>query len=701
MSRKISNSNETSKTDHENKAFDSKSHTNSSNSTWRQLGPTYIPNGQTYSGKRVNVTGRVTTITVDPHNNNTIYLGSAQGGVWKSNDGGTSWISTSDNALSLAIGAMAIDENNPLVLYAGTGEGNFSGDSQYGLGIIKTTDGGNTWQSLAVDTFLSSRFSKIAVNPQNSSIIFAATTQTKSGIYRSNDGGTSWSRMSNGLPSPDQDGATDLIIDPSNPDIVYAAFWNQGIFKTTNANSNNSQWNNISSNLNLGSISRIALGISKSSSNTLYALIADSTYLINNFYQSKDGGNTWIKINLPNGNIGGQGFYNLRVSIHPTNENIVYLSGISLWRAEYNANSNTWDIKDIGEEIHPDNHAFAFDSKNPTIIYAGSDGGIYKSTDEGASWDDSINKGLCITQFEFMEQHPTNEKLIILGTQDNGTERYFGSDIGEFYHADDGDGGYVCIDSIQPDNVYHTFYDLNPMFSNEGGNFSTWQNIGGNISQYPSNFYPPLALDKTDPNNIAIGGQILFIDHSKGTGGWPDRISLNLSNDYISAINYVNSNLIYTGTNLGKVFRLSKNANNWSIQAINSTPFPIRYIWDIATFPNDDSKLVVVVSGFGSPHVFYGQVQLNGTTQWTVIGGTGNDGFPDIPANALVMDNQNPNILYVGTDVGVYRTINFGKKWELYGEDLPNVQVYDIRLSPSKSLLRAATHGRGLWERAL
>ena len=141
--------------------------TPSSPNKWKQLGPTVIPNGQTYSDKRVNVTGRITAIAIHPKNPSTIYTGVAQGGIWKTTDGGNQWIPTSDNVLSLAIGALAIDASNPEVLYAGTGEGNFGGDSQYGLGIIKTTNGGQTWELKGMNTFISSRFCRIAVNPKN------------------------------------------------------------------------------------------------------------------------------------------------------------------------------------------------------------------------------------------------------------------------------------------------------------------------------------------------------------------------------------------------------------------------------------------------------------------------------------------------------------------------------------------------------
>jgi photosystem II stability/assembly factor-like uncharacterized protein len=664
---------------------------------WKQLGPTVIPNGQTYSDKRVNVTGRITNIVIHPKNSSTIYVGAAQGGIWKTTDGGNRWVPTSDNALSLAIGALAIDTSNPEVLYAGTGEGNFAGDSQYGLGIIKTTNGGQTWESKGMNTFISSRFCRIAVNPKNSNHIFAATTSPASGIYRSTDAGEGWSRLTSGLPSSD---ATDIVLDPSNPDTAYAAFWGVGIFKTTNANATNPTWSKLTGGLAAGNLTRIVLGISQSSPSTLYALMADDNYQINMFYHTSDAGNTWTQIQLLNADLGQQGFYDINLAVHPQNENIVYLSGISLWKAIRNTSTNNWKFSDIGKEFHPDNHAFAFDPVNPEIIYAGSDGGIYKSINGGNKWDDSINHGLCITQFEFMEQDPKNEKRIIAGTQDNGTERYDGNS--EFYHADDGDGGFVCIDPNQPQNVWHTYYSLSPVFSSQGGDFQSWQSLDGSISGNPSNFYPPMALDRSNSNNIAIGGQILYLDHSKGTGGWPDRIDLNLSqSDLISAINFVNTKIIYVGTNQGSVYRVARTGNNWTVHAIHASPFPTdRYIWDIGTLPDDETKIIVVVSGFGTPHVFHGDLSPhNNSATWTDISGTGSGRLPDIPVNALVIDENKATTMYVGTDVGVFRTVDGGNKWIWFSEGLPNCQVYDLRLNNPKGLLRAATHGRGMWER--
>jgi photosystem II stability/assembly factor-like uncharacterized protein len=692
----------------------------SDTNNWVQLGPTSHPNGQTYSPARVEVSGRITAIIIHPEDPNTIYVGAAQGGVWKTSDGGNTWIPTSDDADSLAIGALAIDPINPLVLYAGTGEANFSGDSQYGLGIIKTIDGGKTWKPQGQDKssiirapenmsgFLNSRFSRIAINSENSTTIFVATVSSRnpnvaSGIYRSINGGEKWMRMENNLPPISTVGATDIILDPANSSVAYAAFYGEGVYKTTNANDDNPRWEKMTVGLPSSDFTRIVLSISKSSPNTIYALMANSRYVIDKFFQSTDGGGSWSRINLPNGDIGGQGFYNINLAVNPRDENIVYLSGVSLWKAIRSPGNNNWIFADIGKRIHPDNHSLAFNPENPEVIYAGNDGGIYQSNNGGETWIATMNKGLCITQFEFMEQHPTSDKIILAGTQDNGTLRY--NDSPTFHHADDGDGGFTCIDPKDPKNMWHAYYGLSPAFSAQGGEFGSWRDLGGPIFGDPSNFYAPLTLDKTNPNNIAIGGEILYLDHSKGKDGWPDRVDLNLpAGDLISAINYLNSNLIYVGTNGGRIYRLTKSANNWTTKAIHADPFPIdRYIWDIATLPNDETKLIVIVSGFGTGHVFRGDILSDGQTRWTDISGTGNGKLPDIPVNALVIDENISDNMYIGTDAGVFRSMDGGKNWinfSIGSKLLPNCQVYDMRLY-SPDHLRIVTHGRGMWRRKL
>jgi photosystem II stability/assembly factor-like uncharacterized protein len=699
----------------------------SGGNNWVQLGPTSIPFGQTTSRSRVLVTGRVTTIVVDKSDPNIIYIGAAQGGVWKTIDAGRNWMAKSDSAESLAIGALAMDPQNHLVLYAGTGEGNIVFQrSYYGVGVLKSTDGGETWRLCGGSTnpLIGSRFFRLAINPLDTNTVFAATTY---GLYKSTNGGEDWMQMVDGLPNITSAiiAATDVVINPINPSIVYTAFWGDGIYMTTNANSASPQWTKSSSGLTTTGFTRIALDISNSSPQIIHALMSNANSVIDKFYRTVDGGLSWTLIQLPNtivwgesypNSIGPQGTYNLNVAVDPTTPDIVYLSGVPLLKAVRNTATNVWGFKEIGEAIHPDNHAFAFHPLNNLEIYAGNDGGIYKSIDGGASWNDTINEGLCITQFEFMDQHPTSDAVIFGGTQDNGTQQFRNNSV--FYHAADGDGGYVAIDPDFPNNVLHEYYNPTPHRSTEAGKFGrkgidqggTWidvsRGLSGDVGKGTSLFYPPFTLDQSNSKNIALGTNKIFLDTNQGTNRWRTSIELPVlttPGEVVTAINYVRSDLIYVGTNQGKVFRLTQSSRRkWSADAIQASPLPTRFIWDIATHPNDINTIFVVMAGFGSrqqplSHVWRGKVSETATS-WTDISKWNGGRLPDIPVNAIAIEPDTPDTMYIGTDLGVFKTNNGGSMWTRFSQGLPNCAVFDMRLQLAKRLLRAVTHGRGIWE---
>jgi hypothetical protein len=530
--------------------------------------------------------------------------------------------------------------------------------------------------------------------------VFAATTY---GVYRSDNGGAGWAAQTSGLPPGGQ--ATDVAIDPGTPTTVYAAFWGSGIYRTTNAGAATPTWAKLAGGLPTSGFTRIALAVSPSSPQTVYALLAglsnpnpSLSYLVNQFYRSTDGGGTWTAIPLPGGNLGPQGLYNLQATVDPTTPDIVYLSCLSVWKATRNAASGTWAITQVGANIHPDNHAFAIDPTNHLILYAGSDGGIYASADGGATWSDAVNSGLCITQFEFMAQHPTSDAIVFCGTQDNGTEQFRNSPV--FYHADDGDGGFTAVDQNQPKNVLSTYYGPSPKRSTQAGAFGTWFSVSAGLVG-SALFYPPMALDETNPNNIAFGTDRINLDAAQGTGGWPTKVTLPGVTGNVSALHYVTSNLLYAGTTTGQVYRLTRSATTWTATALHAAPLPGNWIWEVAARPDDPNTIILEMSGFGIAHVWRGTVPAAGPATWTNVSGTGAGALPDIPANALAIDPLAPDSYYIGTDVAVFRSTNGGTTWTQFSQGLPNSAVFDMRLHAAARVLRVGTHGRGMWERKL
>jgi photosystem II stability/assembly factor-like uncharacterized protein len=676
-------------------------------SNWVELGPTAIPNGQTYGGARVIVTGRVTEIVQHPTDPSILYVGTARGGVWKSQDGGVTWTPKSDNEVSLAIGALALAPSNPQVLYAGTGEGDiFFYTSQFplsslnatynGAGILKSTNGGNSWTLQGTPTFVGACFYRIAVDPSDPETAYAATNL---GLYRTKNGGGTWTQLGGGLPAIGGGvlACTDVVVDPTDHKVAYAAFWGSGVYKTTNAKAGNPTWTKLAGGFPNTNLSRIALAISPTAPANVFALAADGSDGLRGFYVSGDSGGTWTAVAAAAGVVNVFGAYTLNVAVDISTPDIVYLSGVELYKAVRSA--GTWAVTNIGGGIHPDNHAFASHPTNNLTIYAGNDGGIYKSTNGGTSWSDLINEGLAITQFEFIGQHPTSDAYVIGGTQDNGTEIFRNHPV--FYHSDDGDGGAAGVDAADPRNVIHTYFNPTPSRSTQGGKFGTYTSIQAGLAG-AGLFYPPFAYDATNSQNLAFGTTQINLDAAQGTGGWPVKVALPGISGRVSAIAYPNANLIYAGTSSGQVYRLVRSGGTWTATLISAAPLPARWIWDIATRPGDLDTVLLVVGGFGTGHVWRGSVAAGGASAtWADISGTAPNRVPDVPVNSLQVDPPNPNHLYVGSDIGIFRTTNGGTVWELFSNGLPNTAVFDLRLHSPTRLLRAATHGRGLWERKL
>lgn len=678
---------------------------------WVQMGPMAIPNGQTYTTARVIVSGRIASIAVHPTSPSTIYIASARGGVWKTTDGGQSWAPMSDNQVSLAMGAIALAPSAPDTIYAGTGEGNIYyltaflplnalNESYQGSGLLKSTSGGSSWTLQGTTEFTGAAFYRIAVHPTNPDLAYAATSR---GIYRTENGGATWTQLSGGLPAISSTviAATDVVIDPATPANVYAAFWGAGIYVTTNGGTIGvtPTWS-VASGGPGSSAGRIGLAIAPTAPSTVYALAATPSGSYLGFYRNTGG--TGGAFNLVTPSVGATPAVStskLFTVVDVSTPDTVYLCGTSLHKATRDVVTGNWTFTDIGGPIHPDVRTLALHPTNNQIIFAGTDGGIYQSGDGGTSWTDAINKRLCITQFEFADHHPAYPAVVFSGTQDNGTEQYRTSEV--FYHADDGDGGDVAIDQNTPTNILNEHFSASPQRSTQGGKFGTFASVSAGLAG-ASLFYPPFALDATNSNNIAFGTDRLCLDASQGTGGWPIEVTLPGIGGRVSAITYVNSALIYAATSSGEVYRAVQSMGTWTATAIHASPLPTRWIWHIVVSPTDSNAITVALGGFGGGHVYRGVVNLAGTSAtWTDRSGSGATGLPDAPANSLAPDPAHPLTFYVGTDVGVYVSTDDGTTWNDFRQGLPNTAVYDLKLHGSSRLLRAATHGRGMWEREI
>ena len=679
-------------------------------SNWVPLGPAGLPNGQAFNGSRVLVTGRITGIAIHPTTPLTMYVSGARGGVWKTTDGGATWTPKSDNEASLAIGALALAPSAPDTLYAGTGEGNIYylvkflplnalNEVYQGSGLLKSTNGGNSWTLQGVAQFAGQAFYRIAVHPTNPDVAFAATT---AGLFRTTDGST-WTQLTNGLPAISGTvlACTDVVIDPTTPDTVYTGFWGGGVYRCTNGTAATPSFSLVTGGPPATS-GRIGLAISPSNPDFVCALVATSGGAYQGFYTSTagSGGATWTSITLGGANptITTSRVF---VAVDISSPDVVYFCGTSVFKGVRNPMTGAWTSTDVGGPIHADHRTFATHPTDHLTVITGTDGGPYVSANAGMSWSDSINKGLCLLQLEFIDQDPNVDALVFGGTQDNGSDEFRASEV--FYHADDGDGGMVAIDQSNPRNIVTEHFGISPDRSTQGAKFGSFSSVSAGITGN-SLFYPPLALDPTNQNNIVFGGDRLSLDASQGTGGWPTTVTLPgiTGSELVSALAYVNSSLIYAATSSGKVYRAVLSGASWTATEIDAAPLPTRWIWDIAVDPADSNTITVVDGGFGGAHVWRGVVNMAGTAAaWSDLSGTSPQRLPDIPYYAIAVDPAAAGTYYAGSDVGVWRTTDDGAHWTLFNEGLPNTAVYDLKLHAPTRLLRAGTHGRGVWERLL
>ena len=631
---------------------------------WRPLGPTEIPNGQTYGASRVTVSGRVAAIAIDPANRNHVLVGGAAGGVWESSNGGDTWAPRGDRFPTLTIGAIAFDPTHPNVVYCGTGEGNWYG--RWGQGVMKSTNGGTTWTQAASGPFVGQGFHDLLVDPANGNHLIAATTN---GVYTSADAGVTWVQQRNRR-------CWSLAMAPGE---ILAAC-DDGLHRSTNGGA---AWAAVALPGAPGSWNRLAVAICRATPSFAVAFGANGA---NAYLATRDANGAWHAVATPAGFSTGQAWYDWFVAVQPNNANTIYIGGIDAYRGDHAAAGWTWtDISSKSaagtDSIHPDQHAIAFDPADPNVIYVGCDGGLFRSPDRGVHWVHR-NHGLAITEIEYVAQDFGSSRWIMGGTQDNGTERFVGSSVWD--HIADGDGGDCAVNHLSPDTVYHTYYGMPVERSDNRG--ANWANVSPPVpANYNALFYPPLEVCGT---TVARAGQSMFLSRNSG-GAWT-QLAIP-GNTVATAMHAPSADAVYVGCQNGTLYRYTWNGTAWSAANALTAPRPGAWISDIAVDPGNANRIWAASTSMGGGRVFRSD---NAGTNWTDVSA----GLPNLPINAVEIHPSSPNRVWVAADLGVWQSVDAGAHWAGFSLGLPNVLVEDLEYHPYSRVLRAGTRNRGVWE---
>jgi photosystem II stability/assembly factor-like uncharacterized protein len=678
---------------------------------WTAIGPAPITNGQRPGGGPVS--GRITGIAADPGDANTIYIAAAGGGVWKTTDGGSTWNSLTDSLSTLSMGAIAIAPSNHSIVYAGTGEANFSGDSNFGRGVLVSTNGGASWTLRnAGGSFNRKTIAEIAVDPTNANIVYVAVAGGgvngvggNNGVWRSADGGATWTNTTAAITTVQP--WTSVRLDLTTPTTLYAAVGNivgsaaNGIYKTTNSGGT---WTLLAGAPNGTTAGRSVVAVSTSNSQVVYVSasgtgVAGSTAFGSLFKleRSDNGGTTWTDLTAGTPNyMGGQGWYDTTLIVNPGNSSIVYAAGAAGTNSILRSTNSGVNWTNIatgagGAGPHVDHHASAFDAAGDFLD--GDDGGIYRYVSATNTWTqlNGSSAFLNTIQFQGIGLHPTNVNVALGGSQDNGTERYTGTL--SWTLVEGGDGGLVKFSKTDVNRVYHqspvaSFGSANFFRRSDNGG-TTWTGKVTGLTDNTSttqNFYAPFVVYPANGDHVLYGARHLW-ESTNGGDTWA-ALGAAFANN-IDAIGETDADLntIYVSAG-GSTFVTTNHGATWILENLPVSGI----VADIQVDPSNAQVAYAVVRQFPGSlgNVFK---TTNGGANWNGISGN----LPGLPAWSFQLDASH-NIYYVGLDDGVYISSNGGTTWTRFGSGLPNAQAFQIELNTGLGILGVATHGRGAWE---
>ncbi|MDX6671463.1 MAG: hypothetical protein QOI91_1826 [Solirubrobacteraceae bacterium] len=719
---------------------------------WTPLGPSVIPHGQPGTPP---VSGRVRSLAVGVSGAR-VYAGAANGGVWLSENGGVSWRPLDDYAVSpgttsgleadsLAVGSIAVTWGTTQAtdtIYVGTGEPT-GGDAYLGIGVKRSASGGapGTW-TLEGTNLAGRAFHRIAVDPEDTSIVLAATS---AGLYRRPASGSpaSWTQITSpAFPSAE---ATDILVAGAGAAKRYYVAFAGAVAVSSDLIT----WTVVTG---AGSASRTLLAAGQSDPSVVYALGS------NGLLARLSGGSFQAVSGIPQALFfGAQGYYDMLLAVDPADANTVYLGGDAIWdggwalslfkgtitggpgawsfpfnsandvfvdaqgsHSDNVPNDPTW----IGRGIHADGHAIAFAAAagggyDGTRVWIGCDGGVFASASSGARGTFAArNTGLAITEMEYLAQRPDTDAVLFAGAQDNGTVRSWGEEAWAEVVA--GDGGATLIDPNDPYRVMRQYVRSVLSTADDGGISGIWTDLtfppltantaaqasAWTAEYWATRFYAPLAASPAgvSPTLAAFGTTRLWLTANWGatwvtlpTGtnpyvpATPSATQDQLDGTSVTGVVFASGTRIYVST-FAAVWRFDLSGGTWARTPLPTTGLPASpNITDLAADPS--GNVYAALGGSGKNHLWY----YNGTS-WLAAGPP--QTTLDVPCHAVVVDPANPNVVFLGSDVGCWRGVKSGSNWAWvpFSQGLPEVAITDLGVHERARLLRAATHGRGVWE---